>query len=352
MIYNFSNIKSGGGIQVSLSFLNYLSKLNSKHKDTIVVSIKLNTLITKSKINLSDFNVIVVKNFLHKFCILTFHKHDKIFTIFGPTYAFKKSNVKWINGFAQPWIIFPNNKVYLELNIFNRYFLKIKFKIQEFFYSKSDIFIVEHYKIKELLLKLFPKKKIFIAHNSINEIFKDEKKWKKIEVNSKKIKIGIIGKSYIHKNLKILPDVKKKLIDNFNLDTNFFVTLSDYEMRKMSKKFKENIKSVGEINITQCPSFYNQMDIIFFPSNLECFSATPIESLFMQKKIVCSNYFFNKYYNSNLIEYFEPNDSDDAAKKIFLHLKRDLKRDNKNHSDLLSEFNAEKRFKIIYKLIN
>ena len=90
MIYNFSNIKSGGGIQVSLSFLNYLSKLNSKHKDTIVVSIKLNALITKSKINLSDFNVIVVKNFLHKFCILTFHKHDKIFTIFGPTYAFKK----------------------------------------------------------------------------------------------------------------------------------------------------------------------------------------------------------------------------------------------------------------------
>ena len=99
-------------------------------------------------------------------------------------------------------------------------------------------------------------------------------------------------------------------------------------------------------------SFYNQMDIIFFPSNLECFSATPIESLFMQKKIVCSNYFFNKYYNSNLIEYFEPNDSDDAAKKIFLHLKRDLKRDKKNHSDLLSEFNAEQRFKIIYKIIN
>ena len=106
MIYNFSNIKSGGGIQVSLSFLNHLSKLNLNDKDTILVSIKLNALINKTKINLSDFNVIVVKNFLHRFSILTFHKHDKIFTIFGPTYAYKKSNVTWINGFAQPWILF------------------------------------------------------------------------------------------------------------------------------------------------------------------------------------------------------------------------------------------------------
>ena len=54
------------------------------------------------------------------------------------------------------------------------------------------------------------------------------------------------------------------------------------------------------------------------------FSATPIESLFMQKNCMFK-LFFNKYYNSNLIEYFEPNDSDDAAKKYFFILKGILK---------------------------
>ena len=117
MIYNFSNIKSDGGIQVSLSFLNYLSKLNSKHKDTIVVSIKLNALITKSKINLSDFNVIVVKIFFISFVFLLFISMIKFLQFLVLHMLLKKSNVKWINGFAQPWIIFPNNKVYLELNI-------------------------------------------------------------------------------------------------------------------------------------------------------------------------------------------------------------------------------------------
>ena len=84
------------------------------------MSIKLNALITKSKINLSDFNVIVVKNFLHKFCILTFHKHDKIFTIFGHMLL---SNIKWINGFINHGLYFQIIK-YTRTKYFKQIFSK------------------------------------------------------------------------------------------------------------------------------------------------------------------------------------------------------------------------------------
>ena len=352
MIYNFSNIKAGGGIQSSLSFLNFLSRLNFKKNNTLILSKKLNSILSKQKIDLTSFKVITVKNSIHKIFLLTFHNHDKVFTIFGPTYAFKKKGVKWINGFAQAWILFPKNKVYNEINLFNRYFLKIKFKIQEFIFSKSDILIVEHEKIQDLLINLYPNKEIIVAKNSVNQVFKRQRLWEKIEINSSKTKIGIIGNSYIHKNLKILPKIKKKLIEEYGLESDFYVTLNTLEMKKMDDNFNQNINSVGEIPIYKCPSFYQQMDILFFPSNLECFSATPLESVFMQKKIVCADYFFNKYFSSPLIEYFEPNNIDDAAKKIYNHLKKNTTSDAVEKSIFISnEHNAKKRFNIIYNCI-
>lgn len=353
MIYNFSNIKAGGGIQVSLSFLNFLSKLNSNSNDILLLSRRLNSSIHKTKINLSSYKIVIVKNLIHKILFLTFHKQDKVFTIFGPTYAFKRKGVKWINGFAQAWILFPRNEVYKEFSLVKRYLLRLKFKIQEFLFSNSDVLIVEHEKIKDLLENIFPKKEIIIAYNSVNEVFKNKKLWNKIDIESKKIKIGILGNSYIHKNLKILPKVKNKLIKDYGLDSDFYVTLNKSEMNKMNKEFKRSVKSLGEISIYKCPNFYIQMDLIFFPSNLECFSATPIESIFMQKKIVCSDYFFNRYFTSEFIDYFEPNDANDAAKKIYYHLKRKVSSESKDKiNSIISEYDAKKRFSTMLNCIN
>ena len=352
MIYNFSNIKAGGGIQVSLSFLYNLSKIKSSNNDTIILSKKLNSEIDKEQINLSKFKILIVQNFFHKIIILTFHSHNKVYTIFGPTYGFKRRNVKWINGFAQAWILFPDNKVYSEISLINKIFLKIKFKIQKIIFSKSDVFIVEHKKIKDLLIKIYSKKNIIVANNSINEVFKNNKLWSEVNISSNKIKIGIMGNAYAHKNLKILPYVKRILFSKYNIETDFYVTLNEHEMRKMSNMFRQNINSLGSLTIYQCPNFYLKMDIIFFPSNLECFSVTPLESLFMKKKIVCSNYFFNKYFKSDLIRFFDPNNPEDAALQIYKHLKKKINYDQENMlNNIMNKFNSENRFKIIYQYI-
>ena len=78
-------------------------------------------------------------------------------------------------------------------------------------------------------------------------------------------------------------------------------------MKKMSEEFRRKVVSLGELSINQCPDFYTKMDMIFFLSNLECFSATPIEALYMNRNIVCSNLPFNKNIIGKFGVYFEPN---------------------------------------------
>lgn len=353
MLLNLSNIKTGGGIQVSLSFMDYLSKSDFKFKK-ILISKKLLAEIKKNKTDYKRGNVVVVKNLFHKIWFLTFHGQKSVFTLFGPTYGFKLKYVTWINGFAQPWILFPKNIVYKELNILKNIFFKFKFFIQKQLYKKSDFLVVEHEFIKnELRDRIVKNSKIKVANNAINQIFLDKSSWKKIKIrNSNTIKIGMIGRNYLHKNFSIALKVKKELLDRFKLKTEFYATLDLSEIKSINKSFSNNINCIGQLSLRECPEFYNKMDIIFFPSNLECFSATPIESVFMGKKLVCADYSFNKYLDSQLISFFTPNDHVSAAETLFRVIS-DKKKINLNHEKekILNEFNALDRFKSILTLL-
>ena len=123
-------------------------------------------------------------------------------------------------------------------------------------------------------------------------------------------------------------------------------------MNKMNEEFKKKVISLGELSINQCPDFYNNMDMIFFPSNLECFSATPLEALYMKKSIVCSNLPFNKNIIGNFGVYFEPNDPVSAAEKIASTLKKHNDEQLKEAKKFVfSNFKSEDRFKIYINTI-
>ena len=92
--------------------------------------------------------------------------------------------------------------------------------------------------------------------------------------------------------------------------------------------------------------FYNKMDMIFFPSNLECFSATPIEALYMNRNIVCSNLAFNKNIIGKFGVYFEPNDPVSASEKIAATLKKQINGQLKEAKKFVfSNYKSEERFK-------
>ena len=176
--------------------------------------------------------------------------------------------------------------------------------------------------------------------------------WKPIQkLKTEKFKIGVIGRNYIHKNLSIIPLVKDLLEKTHSINAQFYCTLTTKEMEKMSEEFREKVVSLGELSINQCPDFYNKMDMIFFPSNLECFSATPIEALYMNRNIVCSNLPFNKNIIGKFGVYFEPNDPVSASEKI-ASLKKQINGQLKEAKKFVfSNYKSEERFKIYINTI-
>ena len=335
---NFSNIKSGGAKQVALSFLMEIN-IDQINNFNILVSQEiyeeLELMNFKFLNSLIIFNSSIFKFF--SFSLLPQIKNAKlIFTLFGPLYAFTAA--KTITGFAQSWILIPNNIASRKLPFFRRFVLKFKFFIQYLFFKKDDVLIVETEGGKIILTDKLKFKSVYVVGNSLNSFFVNV--IPKIKSQWENIKIGVIGRNYSHKNLSILPYVLDELENKNDFNGTFHVTLTEEEFNSMSSFFKAKIHNFGSLKISECPGFYDEMDIIFFPSLLELFSATPLESLYMKKPFICTDLPFIKDFFQDFVYLIKPNDVQDSAKvinQVILLLK------NKDQS-LLNKLNLGSQF--------
>jgi glycosyltransferase involved in cell wall biosynthesis len=311
---NFSNIKIGGAKQVALSFLMELKKKDIE-KLNILVSKEVHDELISTNFKFSNklkiYNSSVFNFF--SFSLIPEIKNTKIvFTLFGPFYAFTRA--KTITGFAQPWILYPNNLVNKDLGFFKKHMLRLKFKIQLLFFKKDKALVVESDVAKNILINKLNFKFVNVVNNSINTLFLSQ--IPSIKEVQKDFKIGVIGRNYPHKNLKILPQILDIINIEFESKVAFYVTLTDQEFKSMNSSFQNKIINYGSLNVSECPKFYNEMDLIFFPSLLEVFSATPLESLYMKKPFVCSDLSFNKGFLENFTFYAKPNNIKDSAKVL------------------------------------
>jgi glycosyltransferase involved in cell wall biosynthesis len=315
ILINASNLHVGGGVQVAVSFISELYNLG-----TFDVSIICSSTVFKnlpSYINFQKFNSFTINN-VYGFSILTkkqknlFSGYDICFTIFGPFYNNIKVS-KHICGFAQAWIAYPNNVAYKFLPFISRYKNRIKFFIQSLFFKRYDFLIVEQQHVRESLIKIgFKEDKISVVDNCISGIFEDEYCWQKVifpkldKARSENRTIGFIGRAYSHKNVAILKEVNDILKEKYLISFNFIFTFSEQEMKNLGFDKLDNFFSVGEININQCPSFYNQIDALIFPSLLECFSVSPLEAMKMKTPVIASEYVFVKELCKDFAFYFNP----------------------------------------------
>jgi len=311
---NFSNIRSGGAKQVAISFL-----LELNYKDIEIFNIIVSKEIYDELESLNYEFIELLKIYNSSiFKIFSFSLMPEIrnatvvFTLFGPFYGFTRA--KTITGFAQGWILYPENLVYKQISYFEKYKLKFKFLIQLLFFRKDNLLITETNVSKEVLINELNFKNIEVVSNSLNTIYNKHKpEFKKKNLS---IKIGVIGKNYPHKNLQILPGILKSLKDDYSVNVSFYVTLTDREFKTMTSNFRKNIKNIGPLNIMDCPDFYKEMDLIFFPSLLEIFSATPLESLYMKKPFICCDLPFNKGFLEKFAFYTRPNNIIDSSRVI------------------------------------
>ena len=311
---NFSNIKTGGAKQVALSFLVELKK-----KDID----KFNILVTKevndelASINFKFINKLKIYNssifnFINFSLIPEIKNAEIVFTLFGPFYAFARA--KTLTGFAQPWILYPNNLVNKDWGFLKKLMLRLKYNTQLLFFKRDSALVVESDVAKNILIKKLNFKSVNVVNNSINTLFLSQ--IPSVKEVQKEFKIGVIGRNYPHKNLKILPRILDILNVKFESKVAFYVTLTNEEFKSMNSSFQKKIINYGSLKVSECPKFYDEMDLIFFPSLLEVFSATPLESLYMKKPLVCSDLSFNKGFLEDFVFYAKPNDVIDSAKVL------------------------------------
>lgn len=336
ILVNCSNLHNGGGVQVAVSFISELSLLS--HTDLsyihVVASDEVNDGLTRlnTKINgfgsyevLNTYGLQALRSSLNK-RIKCYHV---VFTVFGPNYLRCKSKNELV-GFAQPWILNFDNPVSKKMAFLNRNSLQAKFYLQWLFFLRTDHYIVEleHVKTKLVNKKGLNSEKVSVVHNTVSSLYLDKSLWRSISFkkNENEISLGIVTRDYPHKNLDILPLVAQQLELHHSLKVRFYTTLNEIEWSLRNDEFKKYVSTVGSLSPDECPSFYEQIDGVVFPSLLECFSATPLEAMVMNKPLYASDRGFVRDICGSHATYFDPLDANNIADHIANYFKSNLDR--------------------------
>jgi glycosyltransferase involved in cell wall biosynthesis len=325
ILINCSNLHNGGGVAVATSVIDCLSRMDH---GGIALSVLLSTPVERNLRDLgTDLDVFErseTRDFhgisaLWKGLDRHFEGFDLIFTVFGPAY-FVRRNTRHLFGFAQPNIVYPDNPLAAALPLLSRWHTRLKFETQAWFFSRADAFVVEleHVKVGLERRRLFQKKQVTVVYSSVHSVFSQPDKWGALEVPAQpgRLKLGLISRNYPHKNLAILPEVKRRLKTTHGRDVDIYVTFPPEEWDACDEAFRENIVNVGPLSLSQCPTFYSAMDGVVFPSLLECFSAVPIESMMAGRPLFASNLSFIRDVCDVHCQYFDPLDAADIARVI------------------------------------
>lgn len=368
VLINAANLHVGGGVQVAVSFVYEMARLGDydfSHVD-VIVSSAVNEGVARLEVDTAKFRSYRVVDLVGLRALFSplnreIKNWDIVFTIFGPCY-FRFKARREVVGFAQPWILNFRNPVAVSLNIVARNRLRIKFLLQWLFFKRADHYIVELEHVKRgLQLKGVDAKDISIVYNTVSSLYLTPEKWRRVEINkgSEQLSFGIVTRDYPHKNLSVLPHVAEILKDRFDLCVRFYVSLNKDEWALRDCFFKKYVTAVGSLSPEECPLFYQAMDGVIFPSLLECFSATPLEAMVMQRPLFASERGFVRDVCAEHAVYFDPLDPESIARSIFEYFASDVDRTQqlrlaREHALSFSSApeRAVKYLEIIKKLLN
>jgi glycosyltransferase involved in cell wall biosynthesis len=324
-----ANLHVGGAVQVATSVIDELSGSSSDASEiSLLVSTQVDLNLRAIGVPVERFRGYRVENHngagvLFKDMRKLVGDADAMLVIFGPLYQMR-SRIPRIVGFAQPWIIYPDNEIYRGLPMLAKWRTRLKYGLQSLFFRQSDLLVVEleHVKCGLARVGIADEAKVQVVRNSLSAIYSQQERWQtapEISAGSS-FKLGFVGRNYPHKNTRIFPEIRTILQRDYGIDVSIYVTFSAEEWASCTSDFRAAIVNVGPLTVAQCPSFYRQIDGVLFPSLLECFSATPLEAMAMGRPLFASDRPFNRDVCGNFAFYFDPLDPKSAAESIAAYI--------------------------------
>lgn len=326
-LINASNLKAGGGLQVADSICGQLNRF-SQHFFIVVLSSFLN--ITWERI--IDYKNVVVYNYdiPNSFRTIVLGRDqyldqlvekyniDAVLTIFGPSRW--KPRVPHLSGFALPQLVIPESPFFMRMGGLERMKWVLWCAIRKWSFKRSaNWFWTENLYISRRLETLFHTDNVYTVTNYYNQVFDCPDKWNRSIVLPAFDGTTCLSVSAptTHKNFGIIAEILQHLSKNHPSFNVRFILTFDEEQWSFPKEVRNSIVFVGKTDVSECPFLYEQSDIMFMPTLLECFTATYPESMRMSVPIITTDMEFAKGLCGDAACYFRATDAADAAEAIF-----------------------------------
>ena len=291
-LINCSNLKVTGGLQVANSICTQLGKYR-EYRFVVVLSSFFKPFDIPDGDNCEVIRYDIKNNvstllfgrdkFLDK--LVEEHKVDAVLTVFGPSRWIPRC--KHLCGFARAQLLLKNP---LQKEV--PFKEKVLYRIWKWGFKRSaDIFYTENQYISDMLPKLLGNVKVYTVTNYYNQVFDNPDQW------SRSIKLPdfdgttmlTVSSTASHKNLKIMIPVAEYLEQKYPSFHFRFVLTCDENAIPVPEKIKNHFVFTGKIDFAECPNLYEQTDIMFMPTLLECFTATYPEAMRMDVPIVTTD---------------------------------------------------------------
>lgn len=329
ILINTSGLKAGGGLQVGDSLCGQLYRF-PQHQFVVVLSTSLaptgerikaypNVEVFSYDISNTFRNVVLGRDvFLDQ--LVEAKRINVVLSVFGP--ARWRPRVPHLSGFAMAFLVMPESPFFSKLSMRKRVEQKVWCSLRKWGFGRySDYLWTENPFISARLTSLYPSKKIYTVGNYYHQIFDEPQKWRKTRTLPpfRGVTCLSVASPYLHKNFEIIPAIIRLLKEkkpDFKL--RFALTFS-YEESNMSipEEIRDNIVFIGKTDVSECPYLYEQSDIMFMPTLLECFTATYPEAMRMERPIVTTDLEFARGLCGEAACYYSAADAEAAAEAIY-----------------------------------
>lgn len=328
ILINTAHQRFGGAIQVALSFI-YECRNFPEHDYHVWVgpgvgkSLREEDFPANFHFRHFDFGRITLgKTFRINRALRAEEKNvrpDVVISTSGPTYF--HSRAPQVIGFNLPLYIYPESPFVQNLSAYRKLRMALKKRLHYYFFKRdAQAYVVQTDDVNQRVRQALNTEQVFTVTNTHNGFYHDWKAYppKLPPRKPGEVRLLTLSAWYPHKNLDIIPGIAEALKGDRDRSYTFVLTLpeKDFEQHLAGHPNAASILNIGPVKPRECPSLYQECDIMFLPTLAECFSASYPEAMVMERPIATTDLGFARSICGEAALFFPPRNARAAARQI------------------------------------
>lgn len=236
--------------------------------------------------------------------------YDLAFSVFGPVYVPPRANIHVV-GFADLTSLIADFSRPALFDVRTRLKRPVRHLISRSQFRRADHVVVEAPAARDALQEHWgiDPRRVSVVSNTYDSLFDTPERWERVDVPRlpDRPNVCYVAKGYTHKNHAVLGPLGDEL-ERRGRPVQFILVLTPDEWARVPASARRHSVNIGPVPLAQLPDLYRGCDVSIFPSLLECFSATPVESLVMGTPLVASDRPFVRSICGEAAWYADPQD--------------------------------------------